>query len=119
MKTMLFNPYSGNPRHPSDIASDPDGILMLDPDQPLRTAALEQSVHTATRLDLQEAFAAGVSYRPARAQPVQPDKERLDWLEQQSWSAYDLFVLGINWRTPDGNRHGSLRDAVDAARSQS
>ena len=36
MKTMLFNPYSGKPRHPSDIQSDPAGILMIDPDEPIR-----------------------------------------------------------------------------------
>lgn len=38
MKTMLFNPYSGLPRHPSDIASDPAGVLMVDPDEPLLAA---------------------------------------------------------------------------------
>lgn len=38
MKTMLFNPYSGKPRDPRDIASDPSGILMLDPDEPMFTA---------------------------------------------------------------------------------
>lgn len=38
MKTMLFNPYSGLPRHPSDIASDPQGMLMLDPDEPFLAA---------------------------------------------------------------------------------
>jgi hypothetical protein len=38
MKTMLFNPYNGNPRHPSDIASDPAGLLMLDPDEPVLAA---------------------------------------------------------------------------------
>ena len=32
---IAFNPYTGTPRHPSDIASDPHGILILDPDQPL------------------------------------------------------------------------------------
>jgi hypothetical protein len=36
VKTMLFNPYNGLPRHPSDIASDPQGTLMVDPDEPLR-----------------------------------------------------------------------------------
>ncbi len=25
MKTVMFNPYTGTPRHPSDIASDPEG----------------------------------------------------------------------------------------------
>jgi hypothetical protein len=33
---LAFCPYTGNPRHPSDIASDPHGILILVPDQPLR-----------------------------------------------------------------------------------
>jgi hypothetical protein len=38
---MLFNPYTGQPRHPSDIASDPAGILMLDPDEPVRAFAAQ------------------------------------------------------------------------------
>jgi hypothetical protein len=33
---LAFCPYTGRPRHPSDIASDPHGILILAPDQPLR-----------------------------------------------------------------------------------
>lgn len=36
-KTMLFNPYTGKPRNPRDIQSDPEGILMLDPDEPMRS----------------------------------------------------------------------------------
>ena len=32
---LAFCPYTGRPRHPSDIASDPHGILILVPDQPL------------------------------------------------------------------------------------
>ena len=36
--TLMFNPYTGTPRHPSDVASDPHGILMLDPEQPIRAA---------------------------------------------------------------------------------
>lgn len=38
-RTMLFNPYTGKPRDPRDIQSDPEGILMLDPDEPLHAAA--------------------------------------------------------------------------------
>lgn len=45
-KTMLFNPYNGKPRHPADIASDPSGLLMVDPDLPLR-AASQQSAQAA------------------------------------------------------------------------
>jgi hypothetical protein len=33
---LAFCPYTGKPRHPSDIASDPHGILILVPDQPLQ-----------------------------------------------------------------------------------
>jgi hypothetical protein len=33
---LAFCPYTGRPRHPSDIASDPHGLLILVPDQPLR-----------------------------------------------------------------------------------
>lgn len=29
-KTMLFDPNTGKPRHPSDIASDPAGLLIVD-----------------------------------------------------------------------------------------
>ncbi len=36
--TMLFNPFTGTPRHPSDIASDPRGILIWDGEEPLRAA---------------------------------------------------------------------------------
>lgn len=39
MKTMLFNPYTGTPRHPSDIRSDPTGALIKEPDEPMRPAA--------------------------------------------------------------------------------
>lgn len=39
MKTVMFNPYTGTPRHPSDIASDPEGLLILEPGAPLRAAA--------------------------------------------------------------------------------
>lgn len=38
MKTVMFNPYTGTPRHPSDIASDPSGLLILEPGAPLRAA---------------------------------------------------------------------------------
>jgi len=33
---LAFCPYTGRPRHPDDIASDPHGILILVPDQPIR-----------------------------------------------------------------------------------
>lgn len=39
MKTMLFNPYTGTPRHPGDIKSDPQGLLIVEPDAPMMAAA--------------------------------------------------------------------------------
>ena len=33
---MLFCPFTGKPRHPSDIQSDPKGILVWDGEKPLR-----------------------------------------------------------------------------------
>jgi len=35
---MLFNPFTGTPRHPDDIKSDPDGILVWDGEAKLRAA---------------------------------------------------------------------------------
>ena len=39
MKTVMFNQYTGTPRHPSDTASDPSGLMILEPGAPLRAAA--------------------------------------------------------------------------------
>lgn len=38
MKTAQFNPYTGRARHPSDIKSDPEGRLIVDPGAPLMAA---------------------------------------------------------------------------------
>lgn len=38
MKTVLFNPYTGRPRHPLDIQSDPQGLAIVDPEAPLLAA---------------------------------------------------------------------------------
>lgn len=38
MKTILFNPYTGTPRHPGDIKSDPQGLLIVEPDAPMLAA---------------------------------------------------------------------------------
>ena len=56
-RTMLFNPYTGTPRHPSDIQSDPEGILLLDPDGPIRATRPAPSEPSADVLLLREMFA--------------------------------------------------------------
>lgn len=35
---MLFDPYTGQPRHPIDIKSDPQGILIWDGEKPLKAS---------------------------------------------------------------------------------
>lgn len=35
---MLFNPFTGKPRDPADIASDPRGVLVWDGEEPLVAA---------------------------------------------------------------------------------
>ena len=45
-KNVMFNPYTGTPRHPSDIASDPEGLLILEPGAPLRAACTDDMVPT-------------------------------------------------------------------------
>lgn len=35
-KVMAFNPFTGQPRRPEDIASDPAGVLVWDGEEPLR-----------------------------------------------------------------------------------
>ena len=42
--TMLFNPFTGKPRDPSDIKSDPEGFLIWDGEQRLRAAPIEPAV---------------------------------------------------------------------------
>lgn len=39
---MLFNPFTGTPRHPDDIKSDPDGFLLWDGEARLRAAQAAQ-----------------------------------------------------------------------------
>lgn len=41
-KVFMFNPYTGTPRHPSDIASDPEGLLILEPGAPVQPTAPPQ-----------------------------------------------------------------------------
>lgn len=51
----MFNPYAGTPRHPSDIASDPEGLLIVEdlaapmmaaPKTPAERKAAERQRHT-------------------------------------------------------------------------
>lgn len=59
MPTMLFNPYTGAPRHPSDIQSDPAGILLLDPDEPMRASPSAKGMREVYRTEVLPMHRAG------------------------------------------------------------
>jgi hypothetical protein len=45
--TFMFNPFNGKPRHPSDIKSDPTGVMIVDHDEPLLSSHRELTNHIA------------------------------------------------------------------------
>ena len=58
---MLFCPFTGKPRHPSDIESDPKGILVWDGEEPLRayTPPAQRKPLTDEQIDAEfDAFAS-------------------------------------------------------------
>ncbi len=84
MKTFLFNPYTGQPRHPLDIQSDPSGLAIHDPAEPLHSV-------------MHEVSAAG----------VQGDAARLEKsLKQTANMHHDLIVVmqaaWIEWKHGKG-----------------
>lgn len=52
---MLFNPFTGEPRHPDDIASDPRGILVWDGEEPLKVSQPQRTWQGLTNEDFLEA----------------------------------------------------------------
>jgi hypothetical protein len=47
--TVLFNPYTGTPRHPFDIESDPHGRAIVEPGEPLHAAPAVADAKDAAR----------------------------------------------------------------------
>ncbi|WP_284335392.1 hypothetical protein [Comamonas sp. NoAH] len=39
---LLFNPFNGKPRHPLDVKSDPNGLLIAPPGAELRATRINQ-----------------------------------------------------------------------------
>lgn len=100
MKTMMFNPYTGRPRDPRDIQSDPAGLLMLDPDEPVRAAARPASTALATELGpdgkewaITEAGYAHVGKVSARADGFHG---LAPWFH--GWAVREAFVAGAEWQ---------------------
>lgn len=77
---MMFNPYTGTPRDPRDIASDPQGLLIWDGETPLRPYVEPPSfdewadnwgaMNEQHRYVAREAWNAALAQRPQQAEPV-------------------------------------------------
>jgi hypothetical protein len=49
----LFNPFTGKPRHPSDISSDPPGLLLMEPAAPIKAyTPPEAKMHSNSWTDI-------------------------------------------------------------------
>jgi len=70
---MLFNPFTGKPRHPSDIESDPKGILVWDGEEPLR------------------------AHKPAQRQWVGLTDEEIEQGCKESWVTEQAFQSAVWW----------------------
>lgn len=101
MKTMMFNPYTGRPRDPRDIASDPAGVLMLDPDEPQRAA----SPPVASTALAPELGPDGKEWAKTEAGYAHVDRMRVradgfhgpaPWFH--GWAVRDAFVAGAEWQ---------------------
>lgn len=57
--TMLFNPFTGRPRDPRDIASDPKGILVWDGEEPLRAAESKEKRNARVQSRYEELMQEG------------------------------------------------------------
>jgi hypothetical protein len=74
--TILFNPFTGKPRHPADIASDPKGMLVWDGEQPLRACTPRNEAQAEEALELLKLILAG-SIADIRRKA--PEHERGRW----------------------------------------
>jgi hypothetical protein len=54
-KVMRFNPYTGQPRDPRDIASDPEGLLMVAPGKTDMLAAVVHGCAVVPNADKDQA----------------------------------------------------------------
>jgi hypothetical protein len=82
--TVLFNPFTGKPRHPSDIASDPGGVLIWDGETPLMAAAktpperkaAERERRKAQGLTRLEVYAHPEDHEPIKALAAKLQRKR-------------------------------------------
>lgn len=92
MKTMLFNPYTGKPRDPLDISSDPEGVMVVEPDAPLVAApVVREEPKPARILRLLNEAQALCTHITTLAEALEFRREAYD-LSKSEFSA----VLGVS-----------------------
>lgn len=113
MKTFLFNPYTGTPRHPSDITIDPDGMLIMEPEAPVMSAPNRAGkryiTYEPSTLDSADALVSYLGFVCSiRDEPSSEDRDRI----VACWNA----CVGISTSSPVtyvsqflGARHGKTR----------
>ena len=96
--TILFNPFTGRPRHPSDIASDPKGLLIWDGEEPLRAVQPSQAdAQDAARyrwLRLNTNYEDRGTFRAPNGDLVSPMSRR--WYHQTTDLASDTLDSAID-----------------------
>lgn len=85
---MLFNPFTGKPRDPLDIASDPKGILIWDGEEPLRAAPKRIVKDEAVML-------AGFEAELSKLSPAAQATIR-DCMKRSESNSFTFFQAGFN-----------------------
>jgi len=71
---MLFNPFTGKPRHPDDIASDPRGVLIWDSEEPLKASPPKRE--PLTEREIVQVAGKQVAEKIIAGQEITPE----DWI---------------------------------------
>lgn len=117
---MLFNPYTGKPRDFADIASDPSGKLVMDPNMPLLAASAHPSELAA---EYSRGRADGWDAAKAARAPAQeplcwvPEDELPESMTPEAYSAlYQHSRVNFIREFPVYAAPVDAQDAVDAKR---
>lgn len=89
--TYLFNPYTGQPRNPSDIKSDPKGLLIVDPENKTMLAANNKIINIPYDATVRNELASMVYERYCRAY------NNLKITKTLTWESTNKFCPKNEW----------------------
>ena len=96
---MLFNPFTGTPRHPNDIRSDPDGFLLWDGEARLRAAQAAQPAQMPAWLPIESAPKDGTVIALANSKITHSGRWSNSRYSGKWWMAGD-FVAAFSMIVP-------------------